>query len=115
MRTALSAHWQEDCFGDADFALGDDWNASFHHCGGIYSDRIMCPLYVQTIASVLAEIPHAKRWTFHTAVEPQNADRSCGEFFIRDDILYARSGDSIDYDDVFGGKAGPQPSGAPYT
>src|SRR5215510_12409270 len=69
LRDALSIKWTEDCRGRADFAVGDDWTLSWCQCGGVYSTRICCPEYVETILGVLSKMPDADKWAYSTAVE----------------------------------------------
>ena len=104
----LGAKWTEDSCGKADFAMMDEIEAfqGWHHCGGIYSNRICRPEYVETIIRVIAKLPHAKLWAYHTAVEVswQEDDPilpQFGEFFIRNKTLYATK-DGNDYAAVFG-------------
>ena len=97
----LGAHWTESCYGDADFALGDDWQESFHHCGGIYSDEILCPLYADVLADTLATMPHAERWSYHTSVELRSQRVPDGQFFIRGGEFYAPKTRGFDYRAVF--------------
>jgi hypothetical protein len=106
LRKALAAKWKEDCCGNKDFAMMDEGEGfgAWHHCGGIYSNRICCPQYVEVIASVLATLPHAALWTYHTACETWCDDAplpAFGEFFIRGGKLYAPK-DENDYAKVFG-------------
>ena len=108
LRKALTARWDEDSFGGKDFAMMDEGEAfgGWHHCGGIYSTRICCPEYVETIMSVLASLPHASLWTYHTACETWQDDTPLpvhGEFFVRGEKLYAPK-DENDYARVFGGR-----------
>ena len=77
----------------------------WHHCGGIYSNQICGPDYVETIIGVIAKLLHAKFWAYHTAVEVSwNEDEPAlpelGQFFIRDGTLYAPS-DKNDYAEIF--------------
>ena len=104
----LGAQWTEDSCGDADFAMMDEIEAfqGWHHCGGIYSNRICCPEYVETIIGVIAKLPHAKFWAYHTAVEVSWNENEpllpdLGQFFIRDRTLFAPK-DKNDYAAVFG-------------
>ncbi len=106
LHRALSARWKEDPCGEADFAIMDEGEAfgGWHHCGGIYSTRICCPEYVETIMSVLTPLAHAAIWTYHTACEVWQDDSplpAFGEFFIRGGKLYAMK-DENDYARVFG-------------
>jgi len=108
LRKALTAKWEEDCCGEKDFAMMDEGEAfgGWHHCGGIYSSRICCPKYVETIAAVLEQLPHVALWTYHTACEVWHEDAplpAFGEFFIRGGKLYAPK-DENDYARVFGGQ-----------
>jgi hypothetical protein len=78
----------------------------WHHCGGIYSNRICCPEYVETIVSVIAKLPHARSWAYHTAVEVGWREEApvlpqLGQFFIRDGTMYAPK-DKNDYVAAFG-------------
>lgn len=68
-----------------DYEVGWDFNYCYHVCGGIYSDRISCPAYVQAIAGALAAAPSPERWTYHTVCE---ADHYDGEFFVRDGVVF---------------------------
>ena len=108
LRKALSARWEESAFGDKDSAIMDDSEAfgGWHHCGGIYSPRICCPGYVETVLAVLSALPHAALWTYHTACETWQDDSPLpvhGEFFIRGGTFYAPQ-DENDYAAVFGRK-----------
>ena len=106
LRKSLTRKWKEDFCGAKDFAIMDDKEAfgGWHHCGGIYSTRICCPEYVETVVPVLALLPHASLWTYHTTCETWQDDTPLpvhGEFFIRDGKLYAPK-DENDYAGVFG-------------
>ncbi len=101
LRTTLGVRWEESCFGDADFAISDDWSEAFHHCGSINSERILCPFYADTIASALATMRHHARWTFHTVIELNGEVLPSGEFFIRGGMLYAPKGTKFDYQQAF--------------
>src|SRR5579859_6600468 len=110
LRDALRAKWEEDWCGRKDFAIMDDKEAfgGWHHCGGIYSTRICCPEYVEAILSVIAPLPHALLWTYHTSCETWQDDSPLpvhGEFFVRGGKIYAPK-DENDYAKVFGGKTG---------
>ena len=106
LRRALKANWEEDHCGNKDFAMMDEGEAfqGWHHCGAIYSNRICCPEYVEAIMEVIAPLPHAALWTYHTACEAWRDDAPLpdfGEFFIRGGKLYAPK-DKNDYAKVFG-------------
>lgn len=90
LRETLSQNWEIDPIGGNrhDFAISDEWQESFHHCGGIYSKRICCLEYVQAIINVISGLPHSHQWTYHTAVECLDGGISAGEFFIRDGKMY---------------------------
>jgi hypothetical protein len=87
---------------DFDFMLGDDiddWNL----CGGVYTERICCREYVETICDVLAKTRHPRKWSYHTAVELRDAAPSSirfGELFIKDKVLYVPK-DGYDYSSFF--------------
>jgi hypothetical protein len=107
LRRALAARWEEDCCGNKDYAIMDEGEtgSAWHHCGAIYSNRICCPAYVKAIMKVIAPLPHAALWTYHTACETWHDDAPLpefGEFFIRGGRLYAMR-DGNDYAKVFGG------------
>jgi len=109
LRESLKRAWEEDFCGNKDFAIMDDKEAfgGWHHCGGIYSTRICCPEYVEAITAVIASLPHASLWTYHTACETWQDDTPLpvhGEFFVRDGKLYAPKDDN-DYAQVFGGQS----------
>ena len=92
LRDALSAHWEEDFCGEADFAISGCFQGTWHHCGGIYSGKICCPEYVKIISQTLLEQPHGDLWTYHTVCEvfdDDDDDAPFGEFFIRNGVLYA--------------------------
>ena len=77
----LSVRWLDQ----DDFAVGWDFNYCHHVCGGIYSDRIVCPEYLHAIIVALAAAPMPDKWTHHTACETDTFD---GEFFIRDGAVF---------------------------
>jgi hypothetical protein len=110
LRKALSRYWEEDCCGQKDFAImhKGEWSGKWHHCGGIYSNRICCGRYVSTIINVVRGLPHGPLWTYHTAVE--NADDEPvldgTEFFVRDSRLFILPPlDGESYERIFHGKA----------
>ncbi len=89
---ALKSKWDSD-----DFEVGWDFNYCYFTCGGIYSERIFCRQYVETIHEALQSIDPQGVWTYHTVCEisgdsgdvdhhPQVDCR--GEFFVRGDICY---------------------------
>jgi hypothetical protein len=57
-----------------DFVIGDEWQDCFHHCSGIYSSRIATQRYLRVLASVMATLPHADSWVYHTAIEVSDFD-----------------------------------------
>ena len=103
LRNALSKNWRNDPGGEQhDFEVMDDWNGTWHHCGGIYSACICCPEYVQTVIQVIAALPHAELWTYHTACESLEAGGiESGEFFIRNGKMYVPD-DGTNYAERFG-------------
>jgi hypothetical protein len=65
---------------------------SFHNCGGIYSGRIFCKKYIDTVINVISTLPHASKWVFHNVVEPNDdaaEEIPYEEFFIKDGKVYA--------------------------
>jgi hypothetical protein len=87
---ALKAKWEKA----DDFEVGWDADYCYHTCGGIYSDRVFCKDYVETIASALKSVDAEGRWTYHTVCEIiVNPDAKTigesmedrGEFFVRAD------------------------------
>ena len=78
---ALAAKWKKE----DDYQVGWDFNYCYHVCGGIYSDSILCPDYLDSIAAALANAPDPSKWTYHTACE---AGGIYGEFFIRNGVAY---------------------------
>ncbi|OGV85415.1 MAG: hypothetical protein A3K19_06360 [Lentisphaerae bacterium RIFOXYB12_FULL_65_16] len=94
LREAIAKNWEIDEFGgdEKDCAVSDEWQGGFFHCGGIYTNRICCGNYVQTILDVIGALPHSDRWTYHTAVENLNDDEpviGLGEFLIRQGNVFA--------------------------
>ncbi len=92
LREQLTQNWIEDSF-EGDFELSEEFQGSFHNCGGIYTRRIFCKKYVDTIIEVMSKLPHASEWYFHSVIE-QYDDEEEGlipyeEFFIRDGKVYA--------------------------
>lgn len=81
---ALKTNWSDP----DDYEVGWDFDYCYHVCGGIYSDRIVCPEYLLAIMNALASAPTPDKWTYHTACE---ADHFDGEFFIRDGSVYISS------------------------
>lgn len=78
---ALKSKWTEP----DDFEVGWDFNYCYHVCGGIYSDRIVCPEYLHAIVKALASAQTPGKWTYHTVCETENYD---SEFFVRDGSVY---------------------------
>lgn len=108
LRGALRLKWIEDCCGRADFAIGDDWTLSWSQCGGVYSARICCPDYTETLLQVLRHVPESYRWAYSTAVENLDGHPgfpiprfSSGEFVVRAGRIYVPE-DSFDYASFFG-------------
>jgi hypothetical protein len=88
--------------GDPEF--GDAFDA-WMHSGGIYSNRICCPEYVQVILAAMAPLPHSEKWMYHTACELWRESKPVlatgnGEFFARNSTLFAPV-DGNDYVHVF--------------
>src|SRR5262245_14517614 len=52
-----------------DFQVGWDFSYCYHTCGGIYSERIFCADYIQTLVDTMRSIDGAGRWTYHTCCE----------------------------------------------
>ena len=109
LRNALSIQWVEDCCGEADFAVGDDWSLTWCQCGGVYSSRICCPAYVETILGVLNKMPDSSKWAYSTAVENlQQLDDFplppfvSGEFILKAGRMYVAK-DGYDYSRFFKG------------
>lgn len=78
---ALDGKWDEV----DDYEVGWDFDYCYHVCGGIYSDRIVCPEYLLKIASALDSAPQPEKWTYHTACESEKIN---GQFFIRNRVVY---------------------------
>jgi hypothetical protein len=55
----------------------------WHHCGEIYSTRICCPEYVE---AVIASLPHASLWTYHTTCE--RLGRATRRFWFTESFLF---------------------------
>ncbi len=91
LRQELVKYWKEGDCGDGDFAVSDEFQDAFHHCGGIYHSRAFCPEYIQTVMGVMAGLPNSARWVYHTTVECMDEDDEeipfC-EFFIRNGKVY---------------------------
>jgi hypothetical protein len=84
---ALKAKWDKE----DDFAVGWDFDYCYHTCGGIYSDRIFCKAYVETIGNALKSVDADGRWTYHTVCEViinSEEVENRGEFFVRGDTCY---------------------------
>lgn len=92
---ALKSKWQKP----DDFEVGWDFDYCYHTCGGIYSDKIFCKDYVETIGNALRSVDAEGRWTYHTVceilvnpdaktIEESLEDR--GEFFVRGDTCYIK-------------------------
>lgn len=94
--------WTDAAVDPHDFELSDEWQGTWHHCGGIYSHRIHCPAYVEVLLKTIKRLPHAALWTYHTACESEDAAGpfSCGEFFVRDGRMYVAC-DGNDYAAAF--------------
>lgn len=69
IRSCLSERWIEDCCGEADFAVGDGWGLVWQQCGGIYSERICCPQYINAIIKALEMSKYKDKWIYHTVYE----------------------------------------------
>jgi hypothetical protein len=96
IRSAISSRWTISEFGgmDKDCAIMDNEAAgAWHHCGGIYRNRICCREYVEALLSAIADMPHADLWTYHTSCEMSWKERrpliGDGEFFVRGGKLFA--------------------------
>lgn len=90
---ALKAKWDKA----DDFEVGWDFNYCSHTCCGIYSERIFCKDYVETIGNVLRSVDAEGSWTYHTVCEITiNPDAKTsgesmedrGELFVRGDTCY---------------------------
>jgi|ERR1051325_8158760 hypothetical protein len=107
LREALSRYWEEDACGQKDFAIMDtgEWSGTWHHCGGIYSNRICCARYITTILEVIGTLPHAALWTYHTACElsmTEDEPLFDGDFFIRGGKMFVLPPlEDEDYDKIF--------------
>ncbi len=106
LHRAFSSRWEythdyEMMDGDPEF--GDAFDG-WMHCGGIYSNRICCPEYVELILTAIARLPHSEKWMYHTACElhekkPVLAER-IGQFCVRNGTVFAPV-DGNDYVRVF--------------
>jgi hypothetical protein len=104
LRRVLSGRWEEDCIGEADYSVSDDWTGNRHHAVAIHSARILCRGYVESVLKVLGSIPEGPLWTWHTTIDAWHDDQPVierGEFFLRGRTLYAPE-DGNDYEMVFG-------------
>lgn len=103
-RRLLAGRWEEDCLGEVDYTISDDWSGTRQHSVSIHSARILCRGYVETVIKVLDAIPAGPLWTWHTTIDAWHEDHPAierGEFFIRGHVLYAPEDDN-DYEAVFG-------------
>lgn len=62
---ALSEKWDEE----HDFAVEWDFDYYYSLAGGIYSERIYCIEYINTILNVLNTLPGNDPWVYHTVCE----------------------------------------------
>lgn len=97
-RAALSRHWSEDCFGDADFAISDDWHCSFYHCGGTTSPSAESFRFLDIIRKEIQKSKHASEWLFHLTVGV-DSDRE-GEVLIDSAGFYANGSRGFDYSKI---------------
>ncbi|MBS1372342.1 MAG: hypothetical protein HPZ91_20560 [Lentisphaeria bacterium] len=81
------------------YEIGDDWMENFFHCGGVYSNSLVSPAYVNAVKRAIARLPHAREWYYHTVCELDEtapAADSDAEFYIHDGKVYAPD-DGNDY------------------
>lgn len=90
---ALKEIWEKE----NDFEVGWDFDNQYWLHGGIYSERIFCPLYAETVATALRSVEDSERWIFSTVCEIiVNPDGKTlgecvedrGEFYISDGTVY---------------------------
>ncbi len=76
---------------ESDIQISDDWQESFHHCGGLYSKTTLSPKTLEIIIETLEGLKHADRWHIHFACEPEEEIAGvdgCGEFFVHAGIAH---------------------------
>ena len=64
LRPAIDARWKET---DAYYEFNDDWNVSWHHSMGVYSDEMCCSAFLDIVQRALSQMEHD--WCFHVALE----------------------------------------------
>jgi hypothetical protein len=64
LRPAIDARWKET---DAYYEFNDDWNVSWHHSMGVYSDQMCCTEFLDIVQRSLSKMEHD--WCFHVALE----------------------------------------------
>lgn len=95
---ALAAKWEKE----TDFEVTVDFDYCFHTCGGIYSERIICPQFVHSVLGALKNVDPKGQWTYHSVLEiatnhpnPKTAGdavRWRGEIFFRAGKCFINSG-----------------------
>jgi hypothetical protein len=103
-RRLLTGRWEEDCCGETDYTISDDWSGTRHHSVSLHSARTLCRGYVEAVLKVLGTIPEGHLWTWHTTIDAWHEDHPAietGEFFIRGRTLCAPE-DGNDYETIFG-------------
>ena len=81
---------------DSDIQISDEWQESFHHCGGLYSKATLSPKTLEIIIESLEGLDHANRWHIHFACEPEEEIAGidgCGEFFVHAGRAYFTEAD----------------------
>lgn len=95
IRKKLSEKWQEE----EDWEVGYDWNPymTVYNCGGIYSEKIFCREYVETIMKAISEAKDPSNTYYNTVseiiVNPNGKTygemlEDWGEFYITEGKLY---------------------------
>jgi ankyrin repeat protein len=69
VRDLLLQFWVEDCCGEQDFALMEDYNYCFHKAGGIYSKRIASKEFIQILIFAVEQSQHKNKWLYHFCCE----------------------------------------------
>lgn len=84
--------------------MSDDYVSNFFHCGGIYSNNMLSPRYVNAMIRAIEKTAHPDKWYYHTACEVAMEEKfpllTCGQFLYHDRVLYVPD-DGNNYTDFF--------------
>jgi hypothetical protein len=99
LRPAIDARWKNT---DAYYEFNDDWDVSWHHSMGVYSDQMCCSEFLDIVQRALSQMEHD--WCFHVSLEC-NQDMGWGmqhagwgQIFLYRGKIYGNRKDKFNYE-----------------